>query len=105
MKVKTIAQWMNLQICDSTLITFIVRINWAYPTSASGSYSRQADELQVDFKIELFKVLQRHSIITALLMHFSCLSSGKAYCKACFKVQKLDVIVFLLLYLDNKSLL
>ena len=52
------------QVCVSALITFVVRKNWAYPPSASGSYRREGDEIRMDFKsfnnsrkFELFNVL------------------------------------------------
>ena len=32
---------MEQQVCVSALITFVVRKNWAYPPSDSGSYWRE----------------------------------------------------------------
>ena len=32
---------MEQQVCVSASITFVVRKNWAYPSSASGSYRRE----------------------------------------------------------------
>ena len=39
------------QICDNALIFFMVRKNWAYPPTASGSYGRLSDEMRVDSRI------------------------------------------------------
>ena len=41
MKVKTMAQWMNLQRNNRSVLAHCCEKNWAYPPSASGSYRRE----------------------------------------------------------------
>ena len=87
------------QVYVSASITFVVRKNWAYPPSDSGSYrregGREGDKIWVDFKS--FKILELYNVFLekwgrginkAFPMHFSCFSSGKAYYKVCFEVLK-----------------
>ena len=54
------AQWINLnleqQICDGTLISYIVRKKWPYifPPLVGLIVGRLAERIQVDFKIFKF---------------------------------------------------
>ena len=55
-------QWINLseqQLCGCALISFVVKKNWTYLPTASGSYGRLADKIWVDFKILQVKLLRQ----------------------------------------------
>ena len=45
------------QVCVSASITFVVRENWAYPPSASGSYRREGGSETKYGWISSFKIL------------------------------------------------
>ena len=86
------------------LIFCIVRKNWPYPPTISGSYGREvgrpADEIRVSF--EIFKILCRLNysggyfvyyhcnVNTVLELHFNQLLSCKAYFNVCFEVRKIQ---------------
>ena len=69
MKGLTMAQWIHLNQNNRSVLACrlfcVLRINWPYPTTASGSYrslvgltaGRQADKMRIDF--EIFKILYR----------------------------------------------
>ena len=45
------------QVCVSTSITFVVRKNWAYPPSASGSYRKEGgSEMKNEWISKVLKV-------------------------------------------------
>ena len=72
------------QICDKASIFFMVRKNWAYPPTASGSYGRLSDEMWVDSK-RFEKSLQVELIeILTLLTSVQCYYSVKNACRRLF---------------------
>ena len=83
---------LEQHFCKCAAITFIAGVKFLESYSATVSYGRLADEIQVNF--EIFKVgcrskystyrfvQPRYSIITALLIQ--PVFSGKAYCKVDF---------------------
>ena len=64
---------MEQQVCVSASITFIVRKNWAYSPSASGSYRREGgSETKYGWISEVFKILDNLNYSTF------CLNNGGA---------------------------
>ena len=61
--------------CDNASIFFMVRKNWAYPPTASGSYGRLSDEMWVDSKrfekslrVKLMKIF---TLLTSVQCYYS----------------------------------
>ena len=93
-----------LQIHVYTAIAFLVRNIWTHTPSASGSYSRQADEIQVDF--ETMNILYRLNYldfyfvdISAMLLiplevYFRQFFSNKVRFRACLEVHKIQLPFF-----------
>ena len=76
-------QWINLkleqQICVSALIFCIVRKNWPYSSTASGSYGRQAGR-QADWQTKYWWTLNFFKFSTDEAIHaFICLLSLQCY--------------------------
>ena len=82
-----------------------MRKNWASTPSASGSYGRLADEIDLDFEI-LKKILYRliyldfyfvyssAMLLIVLEVHFSLLFSNKADFRVCFVARKIRSPLF-----------
>ena len=63
------------QICDNALISFMVRKNWAYTPTASGSYGRLSDEIRVNsrrFEKSLqVKLMEIFTLLTSVQCYYS----------------------------------
>ena len=63
------------QICDNASIFFMVRKNWAYTPTASGSYGRLSDEIRVDsrrFEKSLqVKLMKIFTLLTSVQCYYS----------------------------------
>ena len=63
------------QICDNESIFFMVRKNWAYPPTASGSYGRLSDKMWVDsrrFEKSLqVKLMKIFTLLTSVQCYYS----------------------------------
>ena len=86
-------QWINLNRHNMSIF-YIVRKNWPYPPTASGSYGKV---IKIFYKLNYldFHFVQYHCNVTTVLeLHFSRLLSSKAYFKVCLKCDKFGCHVF-----------
>ena len=79
----------------------MMRKNWAYPPTASGSYGRLACQQMkyiwiskflkffTGYTIRIFTSFNIGTMLLVLPMHFSRFFSSKAYCKVCIQAHKI----------------